>query len=113
MPHMKKLAKPKAVDKPPGHLKAAGKALWSTVTGDYPLNATAKSIIVQACESLDRVRTAQSEIRRDGATIQDRFNQLRQHPALKTEVDARTSLLRCLRLLNCDLTWAETNETED
>jgi P27 family predicted phage terminase small subunit len=110
MPHMKKFG---VIDRPPAHLRAAGRALWSTVTTEYPMNSTAKSILVQACESLDRVRASQAEIRRDGATIADRFKQLRQHPALKTEVDARTSLLRCLRLLNFDLSLVETHEAEE
>src|SRR5262245_44129596 len=86
----------------PRHLEAAGRKLWGIVVGEYELTGAAKAVLLQGCESLDRLRQVQETIKRDGIVGYDRFGQSRPHPLLKTEQDARLSVLRSLRLLNLD-----------
>jgi hypothetical protein len=56
-----------------------------------------------ALEAHDRMRAAQKCIGKDGATIEDRFGQLRAHPLLAVERDARASFLAGMRSMNLDL----------
>ena len=52
------------------------------------------------CEALDRLRDAQRRIQQDGPTYSDRFGQLKAHPLLAVERDARSQMLQALRALN-------------
>jgi phage terminase small subunit len=89
--------------KPPKHLEAESAALWAELITEYAINDPAGlAILGQACEALDRVRSAQDAIG-DDVVVYDRFHQPKPHPAVAVERDARSAFLAALRALNLDL----------
>jgi phage terminase small subunit len=49
------------------------------------------------------MRAAQAAIKEEGATGLDRFGQLKPHPLLPIERDARAAMMAALKQLNLDL----------
>ncbi len=89
---------------PPKQLNDAGKALWRSLCREYSIgDAGGLALLTVACEALDRADGARSRIENDGAFVPDRFGQLRAHPAIAVERDARGQLLQALKQLNLDL----------
>ncbi len=71
---------------------------------EYEITDPAGCLLLQiVLESFDRMRGAQEAIAADGATITDRFDQLRAHPMITVERDARAAMLTALKALNLDL----------
>jgi phage terminase small subunit len=60
-------------------------------------------LLAEALRAWDRAREAGEAIRRDGAVCKDRFSQLRAHPAVAIERDARASMLAAFRALHLDV----------
>ena len=90
--------------KPPKHLSSEAKREYSKIVQEYSLDDDAGLLILQtAMEALDRLRDAQAQIKRDGSSVRDRWGQLKPHPLLPTERDARSQLLAGLKALNLDL----------
>jgi len=56
-----------------------------------------------ACEAWDRLQEARRRLAKDGAYVEDRFDQLRAHPAVQVEKDARIGFLRALREMGLDV----------
>ena len=89
---------------PPKHLSRESKALWRDIVAEYELEDSAGlALLGQACEALDRVRSAQAQIEKDGELVADRFGQLKPHPLLTSERDSRGQFLAALKALNLDL----------
>ncbi len=85
-------------------LSAEARRLWRSMSRDYDINDPGGLAILQAgLEAFDRMRQAQADIRRDGATFKDRFGQLRGHPSITVERDSRAAWLAALKQLNLDL----------
>ena len=90
--------------KPPKQLGTAGKALWRSLLREYSISdAGGLALLTAACESLDRADEARQRIAADGAFTPDRFGQLRAHPAIAVERDARGQVLQALKQLNLDI----------
>ena len=53
--------------------------------------------------TFDRMREAQQQVAADGVSFRDRFGQVKAHPLLTVERDARAAFLAGLRSLNLDL----------
>ena len=71
---------------------------------EYEIIDPAGLLLLQtALESFDRMRGAQESIATVGATVTDRFGQLRAHPMITVERDARAAMLAALKALNLDL----------
>jgi hypothetical protein len=66
-------------------------------------DAAGLQILATSLEAFDRLRAAQRAIKRDGQTMKDRFGQVRAHPLLSVERDARAAWLAGLKALNLDL----------
>ncbi len=89
---------------PPKSLSAEAKTWWKKLVKEYEIDDPAGCLLLQtSLEALDRMRGAQQTIADDGATIKDRFGQLRAHPAVNIERDARAAVLSGLKALNLDL----------
>lgn len=89
---------------PPKTLSAEAKTWWKKLVKEYEIDDPAGFLLLQtALEALDGMRGAQQAIADDGATIKDRFGQLRAHPIITVERDARAAMLAALRALNLDL----------
>jgi phage terminase small subunit len=74
------------------------------LTGEYDIRDGAGYLLLgTALEAFDRMRACQAAIAEQGATVPDRFGQLKPHPLLSAERDARAQLLMALRALNLDV----------
>ena len=63
----------KPLPKPPGHLKAAGRRLWTDIVTQYRIaDGAGLALVTTAAEALDRIREAQAAIRKHGALVADR-----------------------------------------
>ncbi len=84
----------------PSHLKAPGRRLWLSATGDFEIDPPGLELLRLACEALDRADEARVAIERDGAYVAGRYaNIIRPHPALAVERDSRLAAARLIREL--------------
>ena len=70
---------------PPRHLKASGKAFWKKIAEQYELLDHDFARLEGACIALDRAAEAREAIAKDGAVVTDRFDQAKEHPAVRIE----------------------------
>lgn len=90
--------------KSPDHLSPSAAEWWDKLTGEYALDDEQARLILQtALEAFDRMRECQAVIANDGPTIRDRFGQVKAHPLLSGERDARAQMMQALKALNLDL----------
>jgi len=60
----------------------------------YELGPHERKLAVSAAQALDRAGEAQERLQQDGTYVQDRFGQLRPHPAVAVERDGRAAFTR-------------------
>ncbi len=88
----------------PKALSPEARKWWREVMKEYEIIDPAGLLLLQtALESFDRMRGAQESIAAVGATVTDRFGQLRAHPMITVERDARAAMLAALKALNLDV----------
>jgi P27 family predicted phage terminase small subunit len=89
---------------PPKHLGRPEQRLWREIVDTYRFDdAAALTMLRTALESHHRARQCRERIDKDGPAILDRWGQLKPHPLLAAERDARAALLSALKALNLDL----------
>jgi len=76
---------------PPRGLQDPGKRLWRAVTGDYELRQHELDLLERACIVLDRLKTLDAVVARDGVGAGDR-----PHPAL---IESRMQSIVFARLI--------------
>ena len=85
-------------------MSVEAKKWWRRIHHEYAIDDEAGLLLLQtALESFDRMRRAQEQIAEHGMVSRDRFGQLKPHPLLVTERDARSHLMAALKQLNLDL----------
>jgi P27 family predicted phage terminase small subunit len=86
----------------PDHLGETEAALFRRLVQEFAIDDSGSiSLLTVACEAHQRMREAREEVaEHGGTTFKDRFGQLRQHPAVAIERDARNDYLRAMRVLN-------------
>ena len=88
----------------PSELKAPGKRFFRKVLGEYELTDHHDlQRLAEACKCLDEIHEAEQVIAIEGRFIEDRFGQVREHPACKSIRDARTLFFRAVRELALDV----------
>ncbi len=88
----------------PKNLSSEAKSLWRKLAGEYAIDDEGgRLILATVCESFDRMREAQQQIRKDGLVQVDRFGQPKPHPAAVIERDSRAGMLQALKSLNLDV----------
>lgn len=88
----------------PRHLQAPERALWRDLVAEYTFDdAASLALLRSALEAHQRARRCRLAIDRAGQEWKDRFGQLRAHPLLGAERDARSAFLAAMRALNLDL----------
>lgn len=88
----------------PKHLSPAARKWWRAITSEYAIDDEAGRLLLQtALEAFDRMKAAGERITADGEAITDRFGQVKPHPLLPAERDARSQMLAALKQLNLDL----------
>lgn len=84
---------------PPGHLSAPASRLFASIIERYELEDEEIATLILALEAYDTAATARRRLARDGHYIEDRFGQLRPHPAVTVHRDALATWSRLLRQL--------------
>jgi len=78
--------------------------MWREITAEFDFGDPASlALLRSALEAHMRARRCRVAIDRDGEAVKDRFGQLRAHPLLGAERDARAAFLSSMRALNLDL----------
>lgn len=90
--------KPKA----PGHLSEAAAAWWRSVVDTYALEDHHLRLLTLACQAWDRGEQARAILATDGITFRDDRENIRAHPAVAIEKDARAAFARLLAALDLD-----------
>jgi len=85
--------------KAPRGLKTAGKRFWRAAVEEYDLTPQQLELLTQAAELLDRAGQAAAELRRAGLTFEDRFGQVRTHPAVEVERLSRLAFVRICKVI--------------
>ena len=89
---------------PPAGLSREAKKWWREITDEYGISDSGGLLLLRtALEALDRMRQAQKAIKKDGATVLDRFEQRKPHPLLVIERDSRAAMIQALKALNLDV----------
>ena len=71
------------------------------------------TLLLTACQALDRMREAQKLLTAEGIVKADRFGQDKPHPASQIEKESRAGLLQALKGLNLDLDSLEANSATE
>ncbi|MFY1582873.1 hypothetical protein ACN267_32135 [Micromonospora sp. WMMD734] len=79
----------------PSGLRAPGRRLWESVTGDYDLDEHELALLVEAVRTVDLLDELERRVRSDGAVI-DSPQGLKAHPAA---VEARQQRIALARLV--------------
>ena len=93
---------------PPGSISQEAAVWWVRITDEYSITDPGGALLLQtALEAFDRMRQAQKTIAAEGATVADRFKQLKPHPLLTAERDSRGQMLQAMKLLKLDFAPGE------
>lgn len=85
-------------------LSPAAREWFDRLRSEYGIEDSAGLLLLQtAMEAFDRLAECQASIALHGASCADRFGQLKPHPLLGAERDARGQMLAALKALNLDL----------
>jgi hypothetical protein len=76
--------------------------VWAAVMAAYDLDADETTILRLALEAVDRYDEARRLIAAEGPVVQDRFGQLKPHPATAIENASAIRAGRLWRLLDLD-----------
>ena len=88
----------------PEHLSEAAQSWWQQIQDEYEITDSAGRMLLQtALEAFDRMKDASEAVANDGKTVKDRFDQIKAHPLLTVERDARSQMVNALKALNLDL----------
>ena len=86
------------------HLSDEARAFFRAVSTEFSIEDPAGlRILLTAAEAMDRAEKARKIIDADGMIVAGRDSQLKPHPLLATERDARAQLLMSLKALHLDL----------
>ncbi len=90
---------------PPRYLNSPERKLWRELHAGFDLtDPAAVALLIAAMEAHQRSRKCRESVDHDGQTFRDRFGQVRPHPLLAAERDARAAFLAAMRALNLDVT---------
>jgi P27 family predicted phage terminase small subunit len=90
--------------KPPPTLGKTGLSLWNRVQQEYAISDVGGlETLFQTCAAADRAGELSAQIDRDGAVIRTPNGSLREHPALRGEMAARSFICRTLARLGITL----------
>ena len=93
----------KSAPKAPKHLSEPSRNWWRLCVRDYVLEAHHLRLLQSAAECWDRQQQARQILDREGITFTDDRGNVRAHPAVAIERDARVGFARVLRELDLDV----------
>jgi hypothetical protein len=78
--------------------------MWRDLTAAHRFDDPASLALLRTTlEAHQRARRCRETIDREGEAVKDRFDQIKPHPLLAAERDARSAFLMGMRALNLDL----------
>ena len=83
----------------PTHLSAETRRWWTDVVENYELAPHNLNLLRAACEAWDRMQCARQTVAESGLTFMDSHGNLKAHPAVAIEKDARIAFARLVREL--------------
>ena len=87
----------------PPHLSPEAAAWWQDVTADYDLSPHHLRLLQSACEAWDTGQAARRELAAHGGlTFTDASGNIKAHPAVAMQRDARIGFARLVRELDLD-----------
>ena len=86
----------------PSHLSDRSRKFWRKVSSGWVLDAPAYELLRRCCEAMDRADEARQILNDEGLTFKTRYGEVRPHPAVAIERDARLAVARLLRELALD-----------
>lgn len=90
--------------KPRNGLGKTGRKFWNRVLAEFVIeNEHDLRRLEMAARCLDEIEVAEEVVSREGMYIKDRFQQVREHPGMKTIRDSRGLFARLIRELGLDL----------
>lgn len=93
------------VIKAPAHLDVIERQMWRSMQSAHRFDDPASLALLKvAMEAHMRSRRCRQAIDKDGETLPDRFGQIKPHPLLPAERDARAGFLSAMKILGLDLT---------
>jgi len=93
-----------AIKRAPSGLKAPGRRFWKKVMAEYVLKDTHDlERLRQCCQCLDTIGAAEAVISEEGHFVFNRFEERREHPALKTQRDTTALFCRIIREMGLDI----------
>lgn len=87
----------------PAHLSPASRALFRTIVREYVLEDWHVRLLTEALGSLDRAEQARRQLDIDGLTTTTRLGELKAHPLILVERDARNTFARLMKQLGLDV----------
>ena len=91
------------VPRAPENLRKDTRRWWRSIVREWNLEEHHRRLLTLMAESWDRIEEARERIEADGAYIEDRFEQLKAHPALSVERQEKIAFARLLRELDLDV----------
>ena len=92
---------------PPRHLSKCAASWWQDVTADYSLEAHHLKLLQAACEAWDTMQAARRALSdHGGLTFTDASGNIKAHPAVAMQRDARVAFARLVRELDLDVAGA-------
>lgn len=86
------------------HLSNEAAEIWRHLVDEYGISDPGGLQLLKLyCECFDRATACRKQIDTEGMQVSDRFGQMKPHPLLAAERDARSQMLASLRQLNLDV----------
>lgn len=102
-PPVPELPRRSTIADPPAHLSAEAAAWWREVLRDYDLEPHHLRLLQAAAEAWDRMQQARKALAdHGGLTFTDPNGNIRAHPCVAMERDARVAFARLVRELDLD-----------
>ena len=96
-----------AMKKPPTApkgLTAGARSFWTKLQAEYVVvDAGGLALLEVATRAFERMEQARAILKKEGVAVRDRWGQVRAHPLVVVERDARSGLLMALRNMNLDI----------
>jgi phage terminase small subunit len=90
--------------RPPKGLSRAAQKWWSRLQEDFNIvDPGGLAILTAGAEALDRTRQAEAQIKVEGLTVLDRWQQAKPHPCVNIARDSRAQMLAALKALRLDI----------
>src|SRR6516165_1028713 len=91
---------PKEALPPPEELSKDGQDLWSSVMKEYQIDDSGSlALLAQACHEADKATYFAKIVAKDGPLQKNKYGELKSHPLLKYEAQARQFVVKTLQLL--------------